>query len=55
MHPSAVWQATKHNPLRIFEPGVNQTADAYLFQYRVYHDAGVYANKVNGIYVHMKA
>lgn len=55
MHPSAIWQATKHSPLRVFEPGVNQAADAYLFQYRVYHDAGVYDNKVDGIYVHMKA
>jgi len=55
MHPSAVWQAKKHDKLRIFSPDENQTADAWLFQYRLYHDAGVYDNKVDGIYVHMKA
>lgn len=55
MHPSAVWQAKKHDKLRIFSPDENQTADAWLFQYRLYHDAGVYDNKVDGIYKHMKA
>lgn len=55
MHPSAVWQAKKHEVPRIFDPRTNQTADAWLFQYRLYHDAGVYENKVNGIYVHHKA
>jgi len=55
LHPSAVWQAKKHEKPRIFSPDENQTADAWLFQYRLYHDAGVYDNKVDGIYVHMKA
>lgn len=55
MHPSAVWQAKKHDKIKIFSPDVNQSADAWLFQYRLYHDAGVYENKASGIYVHMKA
>lgn len=55
MHPSAVWQAKKHEKPRVFSPDENQTADAWLFQYRLYHDAGVYDNKVDGIYKHMKA
>jgi len=55
LHPSAVWQAKKHENPRIFSPDENQTADAWLFQYRLYHDAGVYDNKVDGIYYHMKA
>jgi hypothetical protein len=54
IHPSAVLQVAKHNPLRIFEPGVNQTADAWLFQYRIYHDAFVLESKVDGIYAHVK-
>lgn len=55
MHPSAVWQAKKHDKIKIFSPDVNQSADAWLFQYRLYHDAGVYENKAGGIYIHMKA
>lgn len=54
LHPSAVLQIAKHNPLRVFAPGVNQTADAWLFQYRIYHDAFVYANKTGGVYAHKK-
>jgi hypothetical protein len=53
IHPSAVLQVTKHNPLRIFAPKENQTADAWLFQYRIYHDAFAYDNKVDGIYYHL--
>ena len=55
IHPSAVLQATKLANLKIFNPDVNQDMDAWKFQYRLYHDAFVYANKVNGIYAHMKA
>lgn len=54
LHPSAILQVAKHNPLRVFAPSVNQTADAWLFQYRIYHDAFVYDNKVNGVYAHIK-
>jgi hypothetical protein len=55
VHPSAVLQATKHAALKIFSPEENQTADAWLLQYRLYHDAFVFDNKVKGIYSHIKA
>lgn len=55
LHPSAVLQATKHAALKIFSPDENQDMDAWKIQYRLYHDAFVYANKVNGIYSHIKA
>lgn len=54
LHPSAVLQATKLAALKIFTPEENQTADAWLFQYRLYHDAFVYDNHVKGIYSHIK-
>lgn len=52
IHPSAVIQVVKHAVPRIFSPSVNQTADAWMFQYRVYHDAFALDNKVKGIYLH---
>jgi len=52
VHPSAIWKCVKHVTPRIFAPDVNQSADAYKFQLREYHDAGVYANKLHGIYLH---
>jgi hypothetical protein len=55
VQPSAVWQAVKLNNLKVFSPDENQTADAWLFQHRAYHDAGVYDNKVKGIYLHKVA
>lgn len=55
LHPSAVLQATKLAALKIFTPEENQSADAWLLQYRLYHDAFVYDNKVKGIYSHIKA
>lgn len=51
VHPSAVMQLVKHNIPRIFSPEVNQEADAWKLNYRIYHDAWVKANKVNGIFV----
>lgn len=53
LHPSAVLQATKLADLKVFSPEVNQTADAWLIQYRLYHDAFVYDNHVKGIYSHI--
>lgn len=55
VHPSAVVKATKHVLPRIFTPDENQTADAWKFDYRVYHDTFAYANKVKGIYLHRGA
>lgn len=54
LHPSAVLQATKLANLKIFSPEENQSMDAWKFQYRLYHDAFVYDNKVKGIYSHIK-
>lgn len=55
LHPSSVLQVTKLADLKVFTPEQNQTADAWLIQYRIYHDAFVYANKVKGIYSHIAA
>jgi hypothetical protein len=55
LHPSSVLQATKLAQLKIFDPEVNQSIDAYKFQYRLYHDAFVYDNKVKAIYLHKLA
>ena len=52
MHPTAVEQATKLANLKIFSPEENQLTDSWLFQYRLYHDAWVYDNKVSGVYIH---
>lgn len=54
IHPSAVIQPTKLSLPKIFSPDENQTADAWLFQFRLYHDAFVYENKVKGVYLHKK-
>jgi hypothetical protein len=54
VHPTAVLQATKHNNMKYFSPDDNQTADAHLLQYRLYHDAFVLENHVDGIYSHIK-
>jgi hypothetical protein len=55
LHPSAVVQAVKLNQVKYFSPEVNQTSDGHLWQYRLYHDAFVEENKVNGVYIHNKA
>lgn len=55
IHPSAVVQVLKHLEPRIFSPEVNQSADAWLYQYRIYHDAFVEENKAVGIYLHRAA
>lgn len=55
VHPSAVTKVVKHVLPRIFSPDVNQDADAWKFDYRVYHDTFVYDNKVKGIYLHRGA
>lgn len=52
VHPSALTKVVKHAMPRIFTPDENQKADAWKFDYRVYHDTFVYQNKVKGIYLH---
>lgn len=51
VHPSAVLQVIKHVIPRTFSPEVNQEADAWKFDFRIYHDCWVEANKANGIYL----
>ena len=55
VHPSAILQVVKHNPIRIFSPAVNQEADAYKLNYRIYHDTFIPKNKVGGIFVNYTA
>lgn len=55
VHPSAVTKVVKHVLPRIFTPEENQTADAWKFDYRIYHDTFAYENKVKGIYLHRAA
>jgi len=55
VHPGSVLQPVKLNQVKYFSPDVNQTSDGHLWQYRLYHDAFVYDNKVNGIQLHNKA
>lgn len=55
IHPSAVLQVVKHDALKVFTPEENQTTDGWLVQYRIYHDAFVLANKLAGVYAHVKA
>lgn len=55
VHPSAVCKVVKHVLPRIFTPDENQKADAWKFDYRLYHDMFVYENKVKGIYLHRGA
>lgn len=55
VHPSAVTKVMKHVLPRIFTPDQNQTADAWKFDYRIYHDTFAFENKVKGIYLHAGA
>jgi len=55
IHPSAICKVVKHALPRIFPPAVNQSADAWQFDYRIYHDTFVYQNKAKGVYLHKAA
>lgn len=52
VHPSAILQVTKHELPRIFSPQINQMANAWKFDYRIYHDVFVLDQKLKGVYVH---
>lgn len=52
VHPSAVLPVVKHEIVKVFSPDENQSADAWKFQIRVYHDMFVLDQKVKGIYCH---
>lgn len=45
----------KHAPARTFTPEQNQNADAWVINYRVYHDLFVEDNKVGAVYAGVKA
>ena len=55
IHPSAVVQVVKHVVPRLFAPNQNLNADAWKYDYRIYHDCWVLENKVKGIYLHKAA
>lgn len=54
IYPQAIFQVVKFSLPKVFTPDENQTKDAWLFQFREYHDAFVYENKADGVYVHAK-
>lgn len=54
VYPPAILQVQKFALPKIFTPDENQTKDAWKFQFRLYHDAFVFANKVKGLYLHKK-
>ena len=55
IHPSSVLQVKKQAIEKIFSPDENQNSDNWIFDYSIYHDAFVYTEKVNGVYLHKKA
>lgn len=50
VHPESCAAIAKHETLRYFAPEVNQSKDAHLWQYRLYHDLLVYPNKTGLLY-----
>lgn len=45
----------KHMQPKIIDPNVNQTADGWIYGFRLYHDLFIPENKLAGVYVHSKA
>jgi len=54
VHQNAVLPVPKLEVPKTFSPDVNQSKDAWKFQFRLHHDIFVPDNKVDGIYVHTK-
>lgn len=52
VHPGAVMQVVKHRVPKLISPEANQDADGWLAAIRMYHDAFIRDNGVDGIYVH---
>lgn len=48
---NAPLQIVKHAPARLFSPDQNQSADAWIYAYRCYHDCTIKTSKKNGVYV----
>lgn len=55
VHPSAAAALQRHEKLRYFSPEVNQSAEAHLWQYRLYHDLLVFSKKSGLIWASKKA
>jgi len=51
IYPQSVVQAKKFAMPKVFSPDENQKLDAWLFQFRLYHDAFVYDNRTKGIFM----
>ena len=52
---TAVFADMKHGKQRLFDPDTNQASDGWKLDYRAYHDAWVFDNKVAGVYLHKAA
>lgn len=52
MAPEAAAAIAKHEKLRYFSPDINQADECHKWQYRLFHDLLVYAQKAGLIYVH---
>ena len=53
--PKAILQIQKHKVNKLIAPEINQSADAWLLNYRLVSLSDAYDNKVKGIYLHKKA
>lgn len=49
VHKNAALPVMKHEAIRVFSPEVNQDADGWKFQYRIYHDIFTPKNKQVGL------
>ena len=54
MDRGAAYNVSKLAVAKLITPDENQNKDAYQFDFRLYHDTFVLANKAQGIYVHTK-
>ena len=44
----------KHVAPKIIVPDLNQSADGWIYAYRIYHDLFIPTSKLNGVYIHKK-
>jgi hypothetical protein len=49
--PRAIMQVVKHLAPKVFAPSVVQDGDGWKINYRIYHDAWVKAQKLDGLYL----
>jgi len=55
VYTPAIIGVVKHMAPKLVSPELNQSADGWLYAYRVYHDLFIADNKVNGVYIHSLA